>query len=84
MLMSIGAAASYLGISVVTLRRWDRSRVLKPAWKTVGGHRRYDLADLSRRIRAEEGLPGKTVAYARVSSHDQSEDLERQAQRLKV
>lgn len=47
MYMSIGSAASYLGVSVVTLRRWDKAGHLKPAWRTAGGHRRYDLADLA-------------------------------------
>jgi predicted site-specific integrase-resolvase len=40
--------------------------------RTDGGHRRYRLSDFV------EQKTGKTVAYARVSSHDQKADLDRQ------
>jgi len=54
-----------------------------PACRTFGGHRRYDLA----KVRESLGLAGpaaeaKTIAYARVSSHDQKEQLASQALRL--
>lgn len=39
-LISIGEAAELLGISIDTLRRWDKSGHLK-ATKSVGGHRLY-------------------------------------------
>lgn len=42
--------------------------------RTEGGHRRYDIDTL---IDFKENR--KTIAYARVSSHDQKNDLERQA-----
>lgn len=42
--------------------------------RTEGGHRRYDMDTL---IDFKENR--KTIAYARVSSHDQKNDLERQA-----
>lgn len=84
MQMSIGSAARYLGVSVVTLRRWDREGVLRPSWRTPGGHRRYNLSDLrSFQGDAGEDQEERTVTYARVSSHDQKDDLERQAERLK-
>lgn len=84
MQMSIGSAAHYLGVSVVTLRRWDREGVLRPSWRTPGGHRRYNLSDLrSFQGDAGEDQEERTVTYARVSSHDQKDDLERQAERLK-
>lgn len=46
-LMSIGEAASYLGISVMTLRRWDASGKLK-ALRTPSGYRYYEREALSR------------------------------------
>ena len=41
MLLSIGELAAALGVSVVTLRRWDKAGKLAPCLRTVGGHRRY-------------------------------------------
>jgi len=35
-------AAMYLGISVLTLRRMEKSGVLSP-YRTLGGHRRYSI-----------------------------------------
>jgi len=52
---------------------------------TVGGHRRYDLAKLRPELfRAAEAAQRKTIAYARVSSHDQKDDLERQKRVLEL
>ena len=52
---------------------------------TAGGHRRYDLAKLlPERFRAAQQESRKTIAYARVSSHDQKDDLERQKQVLEL
>jgi predicted site-specific integrase-resolvase len=73
-LFSIGEMARRLGVAVVTLRRWDREGRLKPTLRTLGGHRRYGEVPQSASTR--------TVLYARVSSHDQKEDLERQKVRL--
>lgn len=44
------------------------------------GHRRYDLTQLLG-IKADISL---TIGYARVSSHDQKQDLERQQQVLEL
>jgi predicted site-specific integrase-resolvase len=81
--VQISTAATALGVSTSTLRRWGITGKLKPA-RTEGGQSRYDLSDL---------LPGqlrgrtptrKSIAYARVSSHDQKADLERQKQVLEL
>lgn len=83
-LVSIGEAASVLGVSITTLRRWEASGRLA-AEHTAGGHRRYDLAKLKPELfRAEADAQRRTVAYARVSSHDQKDDLERQKQVLEL
>ncbi|MGQ9612071.1 IS607 family transposase [Chloroflexus sp.] len=75
-------AASLLGVSMTTLRRWDASGKLA-ADHTAGGHRRYDLAKLTPDLfRAEADTQRRTLAYARVSSHDQKAELERQKQVL--
>lgn len=83
-LVGIGEAASALGVSITTLRRWEAEGRL-PAEHTAGGHRRYDLAKLlPERFRAVQHASRKTIAYARVSSHDQKADLERQKQVLEL
>ena len=83
-LVSIGEAARALGVSITTLRRWEASGRLA-AEHTAGGHRRYDLAKLKPEMfRAEADAERRTVAYARVSSHDQKDDLERQKQVLEL
>ena len=82
--VGIGEAAAALGVSITTLRRWEASGKLA-AEHTAGGHRRYDLAKLKPELfRAEADAQRRTVAYARVSSHDQKDDLERQKQVLEL
>lgn len=82
-LVAIGEAALAPGVSIATLRRWEAAgRIVVE--RTPGGQRRYDLATLKpERFRANpDGR--RTIAYARVSSHDQKSDLERQKQVLEL
>ena len=86
-IISIGQAAKLLGVHVQTMRNWEKSGKLKPDSISPGGTRRYNLD----RIVAISGkeVPTvvderKTIAYARVSSHDQKEDLVRQSQVLEL
>ena len=53
-------------------------------YRTPGGHRRYNLHKLEKNFLNKEchENPRKTIAYARVSSHDQKLDLARQEKRL--
>ncbi len=84
-LVPIQEAAQALGVSTQTLRRWEREGKLLPDERTAGGRRRYDLARLQpERFRAIDQAARRTVAYARVSSHDQKDDLERQKQVLEL
>ena len=46
MFLSIGKAAGFLGVSISTLRRWEKNCKLNSTFKTSGGHRRYSLAEL--------------------------------------
>lgn len=81
---AIGEAAEALGVSITTLRRWEASGRLS-AERTASGHRRYDLAKLKPELfRLQEDAKRRTIAYARVSSHDQKDDLERQKQVLEL
>ena len=84
-LVPIHEAAEALGVSAQTLRRWEREGRLLPDERTAGGRRRYDLARLKpEEFRSQAEAVRKTVAYARVSSHDQKDDLERQKQVLEL
>jgi excisionase family DNA binding protein len=87
MYISVGAAAEILGISVSTLRRWEKEGWLLPAYRTLGGHRRYDLEVLLNQFCIEskrEETEHKAIGYARVSSSDQKSDLETQKKRLEI
>jgi excisionase family DNA binding protein len=84
-LVSISKAAKILGVSEITLRRWDETGRLV-AIKTEGGHRRYDMSKIRPETvhRFDFADNRKTIAYARVASHDQKADLERQKQVLEL
>ena len=84
-LVSIGKAAKILGVSEVTLRRWDEDGKLVSI-KTEGGHRRYDISKIRPELVHKFDFQDarKTVAYARVSSGEQKDDLERQKQVLEL
>jgi predicted site-specific integrase-resolvase len=85
-LVGIGEAATALGVSVVTLRRWEAEGRLTVD-HTAGGHRRYDLVRLRPLLQPTRPAPPArriTLAYARGSSNDQRVDLERQKQVLEL
>ena len=78
MYISIGEASVLCGVSVSTLRRWDLDEYLKPDFKTKGGHRRYSFLKIKSFLGEIESSETRfAVAYARVSSHDQKDDLKR-------
>ena len=77
--IKIGEAAKLLGVSIQTLRRWEESGYLLPIKKDKGSTRYYDLEQLSGKQKDENEL---TIGYARVSSPDQKQDLNRQAEVL--
>jgi putative resolvase len=81
-LFKIGQAAKALGVSPSTLRRWERDGKITPE-RTEGSHRLYRLSQfkMSKKLNVRER---KTIAYGRVSSHDQKTDLERQKKVLEM
>lgn len=85
-LVNISEAAQILGVTTTTLRNWDKKGLLKPDELTKGKARRYrieSLRNVNRNIIfTKDDL--KTIAYARVSSHDQKEDLYRQVHLLEL
>ena len=83
MTLSIGEAANELGVSTKTLRRWaDGGKI--PCERSHGGQRRFKVSDI-KRVAPRNMRPLEdriTINYARVSSHDQKQDLQRQVQVL--
>ena len=80
--VSIKKAADILGVSTQTLRRWEAEGRGVPSQRTHGGQRRYDVSQLTPPIPTKTPNNQVTIAYARVSNHDQKEDLQRQIQML--
>jgi len=81
MKISIGKAAKLLGVSKDTLRRWEKLGKIK-SQRTLKGHRRYnegEITGLKKRNTPDNKI---TIGYARVSSHDQKKDLDRQIELL--
>jgi putative resolvase len=81
MKVNIGTAAKHFGVSQETLRRWEKSGKISVE-RTPKGHRRFDLSRFSNTLSKKLDSKKHTLGYARVSSHDQKEDLVRQAQVL--
>ncbi len=73
-LVSIKEASKTLGVTPNTLRNWEVSGKIKSE-RTEGNHRRYELAKL---LNVKNGA-ALTIAYARVSTSGQKDDLTRQA-----
>ena len=83
-LLTISEASKLLGVAKSTLRRWEEEGKLIPDVRTKGGQRRYKLSSLLPEMKHKNSYNRKTIAYARVSSYDQKDDLERQKQVLEI
>lgn len=69
-----------LGVTPQTLRKWENTGELLPERRSKTGTRYYDVNKLAGINNA--GQP--TICYARVSSQDQKEDLNRQQELLEA
>lgn len=83
-LLSVSQAAELLGVSTNTLRRWEREGKLTANERTEGNQRRYRLSSIRPEMLRNDKQKKLTLAYARVSSHDQKEDLQRQRKMLEM
>ena len=86
LLYPISITSSLLGVSITTIRRWDKAGIIK-CFRTPGGHRRFSLDEIRRVLlgkkrRERKARPSRALVYARVSSHDQKDDLVRQQEKL--
>ncbi|RUM59091.1 MAG: IS607 family transposase, partial [Persephonella sp.] len=66
-LLRIGEASQILGVSVSTLRRWEKEGKLKPI--RIGKERRYDYDKLMEFL--GQTADNAVAIYGRVSSADQ-------------
>lgn len=84
-MLSIGKFAKSLGVSIQTLRNWDKEGKLKPTYVTENGYRYYseDLLNKFRNIKNVNKIKKKNILYARVSTKSQKDDLDRQVDNLK-
>ncbi|NEP79521.1 MAG: IS607 family transposase [Okeania sp. SIO3B3] len=73
-------AANTLGVSVSSLRRWETEGKLK-AIRTPGGQRRYLLTEIESTASLTRTV--RIVLYARVSTPNQRDDLDRQIEFLR-
>ena len=84
-MLSIGKFAKSLGVSIQTLRNWDKEGKLKPTYVTENGYRYYseELLNKFRNIKNVNKIKKKNILYARVSAKNQKDDLNRQIDNLK-
>ena len=85
-LIDISEAAQRLGVTMITLRRWDALGKLKSV-RTFGNHRRYRLEEIEAIVNSVEIVQSaqrNAFIYCRVSTKKQQEsgNLQRQRDRL--
>lgn len=93
MLVRVGVVAGLFGVSTSTIRRWEREQLLPSAYRTKGGHRRFNLNDVWT-VLEEDGIKEQledrpelkrpqAFIYGRVSGSKQQQDLKTQINHLK-
>ena len=82
--LSIGKAAKQLGVSITTLRLWEKKGILTPQ-RTPTGHRRYNISQIEAfNVKKYNCKQQAVFIYARVSTQKQADagNLDRQVGRL--
>lgn len=75
--------AEKVGVQPNTVRTWDKTNRLKPAFVTDGGHRRYTHEQVLKVLNKNNIQDDRiNIGYVRVSSKKQVDDLERQYQAM--
>lgn len=83
--MSIGKFSKEIGVSISTLRTWDKTGYLKPAKVLDNGYRYYSDEQIDKYLNIDSDIDDrKIVLYARVSTKKQMDDLDRQIENLKT
>ncbi|WP_274992024.1 MerR family transcriptional regulator [Promicromonospora iranensis] len=86
--LTVGGAASVVGVTVRTLHHWDEVGLARPSQRTSGGHRLYDAADVARlhrvRLYRELGVPLADIGALLSAPTDDAEDsLRRQLDQVR-
>lgn len=78
--LPIGKMAESLGVTEQTLRNWDKSGKLKPAYVAESGYRYYSDEQLAKvkGLFYTDSDNKIVIAYCRVSTRKQSDNLDRQ------
>ena len=81
----VGEFAEKVGVSISTLQRWDRTKVLKSK-RTPTNQRYYTDEDLNKvlNLEAETKSKRKNVGYCRVSTQGQKHNLENQQEFVSI
>ena len=79
-LYSMKEASKLLGVHIRTIQKWDKAGKIRCV-RTVGGKRRVPESEIKRILGFHEER--KIIGYARVLSHTQKDDLERQIELIK-
>ena len=80
---AIGDAAKLIGVTVQTLRDWDRKGKLKPHHVAESGFRYYSKDQINQMIGIRTNVIQRhVIGYCRVSSVKQKDDLDRQMKNL--
>lgn len=86
-MLSIGKFSKESGLSISTLRRWDKEGSLKPYFVSGKGTRYYSIEQLhslqNKDISTSTNSAKKTIGYCRVNSNKQKDDLVRQIDNVK-
>lgn len=81
---SINKFSKILGISVQTLRNWDKKGKLHPHHTSSNGYRYYSHEQLNQVMNVKPNLDRIVIGYYRVSSNKQKDELERQIENMKL
>lgn len=78
--LPIGKMAEKLGVTEQTLRNWDKSGKLKPAYIADSGYRYYSSEQLAKvtGLFYTNKVDKTVIGYCRVSTRKQSDNLDRQ------
>lgn len=83
--MSIGKFSKEIGVSISTLRTWDKTGYLKPAKVLDNGYRYYSDEQIDKYLNVDSDINDrKIILYARVSTKKQMDDLDKQIENLKT
>jgi putative resolvase len=80
-LLTIKQAKELLGVSTLTIQRWDKSGKIRIV-RTAGGRRRVPEVEI-KRLQGINSNDSLVIGYARVSSASQKDDLATQVDLLK-